>query len=137
MQQLTVLTGNSASHLSRVITHLSQEGVDLRAHCLVDNGDSHCKLRMIVSDPGKAVEILTAQNIVAVVNEVVIIETDDKPGSLATLLGLLEAEDIRVEFTYTAATESPGVAEMVFRFSDNARALSVLEQQGVKIIGDT
>ena len=43
-KQLTVLTGNSVSHLNDVMTLLGGEGINMRAHCLVDNGDSFCKL---------------------------------------------------------------------------------------------
>ena len=134
IKQLTVLTGNSVSHLSNVMSFLSGEGVNIRAHCLVDNGDGYCKLRMVVSEPDKAVEILQANKYTAVVNDVVLIETDDKPGGLSRLLKLLEKEDIQIDFSYTAASESPGIAMMVFRFSDNLKAVKILEKNGLKLI---
>ena len=131
VKQLTVLTGNSASHLREVISLLSNEEVDIRAHCLVDNGDGHCKLRMIVSDPDKAISLLQGNKYAVVANDVVIIETDDKPGGLSVLLKMLEGDDIQIEYSYTAASVSPGIAEMVFRFSDNMRAVGVLERNGL------
>ena len=67
-----------------------------------------------------------------VANDVVIIETDDKPGGLSVMLKMLEGDDIRIEYSYTAASVSPGIAEMVFRFSDNTRAIGVLERNGLK-----
>ena len=129
-KQLTVLTGNSARQVSDVISHLGAEGVDIRAHCLVDNGDGHCKLRMIVSQPERAVDVLQQRRITAVVNDVVVVETDDKPGSLGRMLDVLKAADLRIEYTYTAASRTPGRAVMVFRFSDNARAVESLEGTG-------
>ena len=134
IKQLTVLTGNSVSHLGNVMSFLSGGGVNIRAHCLVDNGDGYCKLRMVVSEPDKAVEILQANKFTAVVNDVVLVETDDKPGGLSRLLKLLEKDDIQIEFSYTAASESPGIAMMVFRFSDNVKAVEILEQNGLKLI---
>ncbi len=131
VKQLTVLTGNFASHLRKVISLLSSEDVDIRAHCLVDNGDGHCKLRMIVSDPDKAITLLQDNKYAVVANDVVIIETDDKPGGLSVLLKMLEGDDIQIEYSYTAAGVSPGIAEMVFRFSDNTRAVSVLKRNGL------
>ena len=131
-RQLTVLTGNSASHLREVISLLSNENVDIRAHCLVDNGDGHCKLRMIVSDPDKAMALLQKNQYGVVVNDVVIIETDDKPGGLSVMLEMLESDNIQIEYSYTAANVSPGIAEMIFRFSDNTRAIDVLERNGLK-----
>ena len=134
IKQLTVLTGNSASHLRKVISLLSNEEVDIRAHCLVDNGDGYCKLRMIVSDPDKAIALLQSNQYAVVANDVVIIETDDKPGGLSFMLKMLAGDDIRIEYSYTAASVSPGVAEMVFRFSDNTKAIGVLERNGLKLL---
>jgi len=131
VKQLTVLTGNSASHLRELISLLSKEDVDIRAHCLVDNGDGHCKLRMVVSDPDKAIALLQSNKYAVVANDVVIIETDDKPGGLSVMLKMLEGDDIQIEYSYTAASVSPGIAEMVFRFSDNTRAVRVLKRNGL------
>jgi len=133
-KQITVLTGNSALHLRNVISNLSNEGVDIRAHCLVDNGDGNCKLRMIVSEPDKAVDILQRKNFAVVVNDVVIIETDDKPGGLSRMLKLIENDEIQIEYSYTAASELSGIAVMVFRFSDNKRAVHVLKRNGITLL---
>ncbi len=133
-KQLTVLTGNSVSHLNDVMSFLGAENVNMRAHCLVDNGDGFCKLRMVVSEPDKAVKILQAKKYTAVVNDVVLVETDDKPGSLSRLLKMLEKNDIQIEYSYTAVSEKPGMAMMVFRFSDNLKAVKSLEANGLKLI---
>ena len=133
-KQLTVLTGNSVSHLNDVMTLLGGEGINIRAHCLVDNGDSFCKLRMVVSKPDRAVEILQANKLTAVVNDVVLVETDDKPGGLSRLLKMLEKDDIQIEYSYTAASEMPGIAMMVFKFSNNQKAVQLLEDSGLKLI---
>ena len=133
-KQLTVLTGNSVSHLNDVMTLLGGEGINMRAHCLVDNGDGFCKLRMLVSEPDRAAEILQANKLTAVANDVVLVETDDKPGGLSRLLKMLEKGDIQIEYSYTAASESPGIAMMVFRFSDNLKAVTILEKNGLKLI---
>jgi hypothetical protein len=128
-RQITVLTTNSASRLSEVFALLSREGVDVRAHCLVDNGRGNCKLRLIVSQPDKAVAILESHHLTAVVNPVVIIAADDRPGGLSRVLELFQDEDVQIEYTYTAASETPGVAVMVFRFADTEAALKILERK--------
>ena len=133
-KQLTVLTGNSVSRLNNVMTLLGGEGINIRAHCLVDNGDSFCKLRMVVSKPDRAVEILQANKLTAVVNDVVLVETDDKPGGLSRLLKMLEKDDIQIEYSYTAASEMPGIAMMVFKFSNNQKAVQLLAESGLKLI---
>ena len=131
-KQLTVLTENSATHLGNVISHLGSEGVDIRAHCLVDNGDGNCKLRMIVSKQEKAATILQYHRLAVVANDVVVVEVDDKPGGLSRILAMLEKDDIRIAYSYIAVSETPGTALMVFRFSDNANAARLLAENGVK-----
>ena len=131
VKQLTVLSENSAYQLRKIISILSNDEIDIRAHCLVDNGDGHCKLRMVVSEPDKAMAILQRSQYAVVANDVVMIETDDKPGGLNVMLKMLEGDDVQIEYSYTAASVSPGIAEMVFRFSDNSRAIGVLERNGL------
>ena len=128
-KQLTVLTENSARRLGCVISHLSSEGIDLRAHCFVDNGDANCKLRMIVSQPDRAAAILQDQRFAVVGNDVVVVEVDDKPGGLNRILAMFEAEDIRIAYSYIAVSETPGTALMVFRFSDNTNAARLLKKK--------
>lgn len=135
-RQLTILTGNSASGLGGLIDRLGAEGIDIRAHCLVDNRDDNCKLRMIVSDPERAVSILQEHNVAVVINDVVMVETDDKPGGLSRLLALFGDKDVPIEYSYSAAGGRAGTAVMVFRFSDNQTAAAVFEQNGVKVLSD-
>ncbi len=90
-KQLSILMENSANQLSRLIHCFSEEGVNIRAPGLVETGDWNCKLRIIVSEPDKAIEILQKKDIAAVINDVVVIETDDQPGALSRVLELFEA----------------------------------------------
>ena len=75
--------------------------------------------------------LLQSNKYAVVANDVVIVETDDKPGGLNVMLEMLEGDDIQIEYSYTAANVSPGIAEMVFRFSDNTRAVGVLKRNGL------
>lgn len=131
-QQLTVLTENKTDHLAEVIAQLSKEDIDIRAHCFVDNGDGNCKLRMIVSNDADAVSILQDQRLAVVTNEVVVAEVEDKPGGLTHILSLLKKENLRIAYSYTAVSDKPGVALMVFKFSDNTHAAQVLENHGIQ-----
>jgi hypothetical protein len=133
-RQLTVLTGNSVPEVGRVFSLLSESGLDVRAHCLVDNGEINCKLRLIVSDPQRAAEVLQAHHFTTVFNDVLIVETDDKPGGLSRILKCLDSSQIQIAYTYTAASETSGTAIMVFRFSDNQNAGSILERNGIRVV---
>ncbi len=133
-QQLTVLTGNGARDVGRVFSLLGEAGIDVRAHCLVDNGEIHAKLRLIVSEPERAAAALAAGKLTAVLNDVVVIEVEDRPGALGRILDALAGEPIAVAYTYTAVSPRPGTAVMVFRFSDNLRAEEALRRQGIRTL---
>ncbi|RTZ94949.1 MAG: hypothetical protein DSY90_14995 [Deltaproteobacteria bacterium] len=132
VRQLTVLTDNSASHLGDLIARLGREGIDIRAHCFVDNGDGNCKLRMIVSNPDAAEIVLQKHHLAVVANDVVVVEVDDKPGGLGRILAIFAAGDVRIAYSYIAVSETPGTALMVFRFSNNSKAARLLKENGVK-----
>ena len=55
----------------------------------------------------------------AKVNEVVAVEIEDKPGSLARMLKPLTEANVAVLYTYAFVGFSIGRAVMIFHFSDN------------------
>ena len=132
VNQLTVLSENSAHRLESVISKLGSEGIDIRAHCFVDNGDGNCKLRMIVSNSDEALSVLQEQGLAVVNNDVVVVEVEDKPGGLGRILSLLKTEKVRIAYSYIAVSEKPGIALMVFKFSENTQAAGLLEKNGIK-----
>jgi hypothetical protein len=79
-------------------------------------------------------KILMKMQIPAYVNEVVAAEIEDKPGSLARLLKPLTEAGVTVIFMYAFITFSEGNAIMVFRFSDNDKAIEVLKANGMNLL---
>jgi hypothetical protein len=99
----------------------------------VDTG-AFGQLRLLVSDVARARRILMEMQIPAFVNEVVAALIEDKPGSLARLLGPLEEAKINVVFMYAFIGFSSDKAVMIFRFSDNDQAIEVLQSNDVKLL---
>lgn len=133
LKQIVVSIENSPNRLYRVIKAMSDGGINLRALNLVDTG-AFGQLRLLVSDVAKARRILMEMNIPAFVNEVVAAEIEDTPGSLSGIMLPLMEADIRVKFIYAFIGTSVGTAVMIFRFSDNDKAIEVLQRHGVKIL---
>ena len=89
---------------------------------------------MLVSDVNKARRILMKMQIPAFVNEVVAAEIADKPGSLAEVLRPLRDANINVIFMYAFIGFSSNHAVMIFRFSDNDKAIDVMQQNGISLL---
>ena len=70
----------------------------------------------------------------AFVNEVVAAEIEDKPGSLAKILQPLTDTGIYGVFMYAFLRFSQGKAVMIFRFSNNEKAIEVLEANGINLL---
>ena len=124
---------NEPGRLLEVTESLGDAGINLRALNLVDTG-AFGQLRLLVSDVATARKILMKMQIPAYVNEVVAAEIEDKPGSLARLLKPLAEAGVTVIFMYAFITFSNGNAIMVFRFSDNDKAIEVLKANGMSLL---
>jgi len=133
LKQIVVSIENAPGRLLEVTSALGQAGINLRALNLVDTG-AFGQLRLLVSNVAKARRILMEMAIPAYVNEVVAAEIEDKPGSLAKILQPLMAANVQVIFTYAFIGFSQDKAVMIFRFSDNDKAVEVLQANGVNIL---
>ena len=133
LKQIVVSIENEPGRLSEVTESLGNAGINLRALNLVDTG-AFGQLRLLVSDVATARKILMKMQIPAYVNEVVAAEIEDKPGSLAKLLKPLTEVGVTVIFMYAFITFSKGNAIMVFRFSDNDKAIEVLKANGMNLL---
>jgi hypothetical protein len=70
----------------------------------------------------------------AFVNEVVAAEIADEPGSLAKILQPLTEANVYVVFMYAFIGFSKGKAVMIFRFSDNDKAIQVMQGNNVTLM---
>ena len=133
LKQIVVSIENSPGRLLEVTESLGDAGINLRALNLVDTG-AFGQLRLLVSDVATARKILMKMQIPAYVNEVVAAEIEDKPGSLAKLLKPLAEAGVTVIFMYAFITFEKGNAIMVFRFSNNDKAIEVLQANGTNLL---
>ena len=133
LKQIVVSIENAPGRLMEVTNALGNAGINLRALNLVDTG-AFGQLRLLVSDVVKARRILMRLEIPAYVNEVIAAEIEDKPGSLAKILQPLTNAGVYVVFMYAFTRFSQGKAVMIFRFSDNERAIDVLTANGINLL---
>ncbi|MHC4791933.1 MAG: amino acid-binding protein [Planctomycetota bacterium] len=134
LKQIVVSIENAPGRLHEVTDALGKAGINLRALNLVDTG-AFGQLRLLVSDVAKARRILMEMQISAFVNEVVAAEIEDRPGSLADLLKPLKEAGVNVVFMYAFIGFSQGAkAVMIFRFSDNDKAIKILKANGINLL---
>ena len=133
LKQITISIENEPGRLLEVTEALGNAGINLRALNLVDTG-AFGQLRLLVSDVRKTRHILMGLQSVAHVEEVVAAEIEDKSGSLAAILRPLKAANINVVFMYAFIGLSSDKAVMIFKFSDNDKAIELLQSINVRIL---
>jgi hypothetical protein len=134
LKQLSIFLENAPGRLHEVAKVFGEAGINLRAHCICDTSHDFGVLRILVSDLATARELIMNRYIPARVDDVIAVEIEDTPGSLANLLSLFLHSRVNVEYMYAVAGASQGKAVMIFRFNDNDQAIEVLCKNGVEIL---
>ncbi|MDR1603313.1 MAG: ACT domain-containing protein [Gracilibacteraceae bacterium] len=130
IDQISVFMENRPGSLAEVTALLGGAGIDLRALSIADT-ENFGILRLIVSEPQRALEVLRAAEYVGSVTPVLAVPLADAPGSLAEVLRVLAEADISLEYLYAFITRQAGHAYVVLRVPDNARAAAVLAAGGI------
>jgi hypothetical protein len=132
IRQISVFLENRPGRLSALCRTLAEAGVNLSTLTLAETGEFGL-LRLITPDPEKTKQVIEQAGYAATSTEVVALQVPDRPGGLASVLQVLEAHQISVEYMYAFAMKAGGDAVMVFRFDDMDRALTVLQAAGVSV----
>ncbi|MBT1074196.1 ACT domain-containing protein [Geobacter grbiciae] len=136
LKQLSVFLDNAPGRLHEATQALGDAGINLRSLSICDTAGFGI-LRILVSDVAKARKVMMEKQIPARVDDVVAVEIDDVPGSLSgTVLKLFLDSQINVDYMYAFAGTGPsaGKAVMIFRFSDNDRAIGIMQGSNIKIL---
>ncbi len=136
LKQLSVFLENSPGRLYEATNALGEAGLNLRSLSICENSGFGV-LRILVSDVVTARRVIMERQLPARVDEVIAVEIDDTPGSLANnVLKPLLNSQVSVEYMYALAGtgHSSGKAVIIFRFSDNDKAIDTLQENSIKIL---
>lgn len=125
VEQLAVFIANQPGTLGEVCDALSANRVNIYGLTVSDTVD-HAVVRMVVSDTRKAVALFEARGTLVVENEVLMIENDNKPGSLSRIAKALAAKNINIEYAYLASLPTAKKGLLILRVGDPSKALKVL-----------
>jgi hypothetical protein len=124
-KQLALFLNNRPGTLARVCDALNAARINIYAISTSDTVD-HSVVRMIVSDPRKALLLFEEHGTLVVETEVLIIEGDNKPGSLARICHRLANAGINIEYCYCATPPDARKGLLVLRANQPKKALKVL-----------
>src|ERR1700744_3695125 len=124
-KQLALFLENRPGTLARVCDALSEAKINIYAVSTSDTVD-HSVVRMVVSDPVKALFVFEERGTLVVEDDVLMITGDNKPGSLATIAHKLSVAKVNIEYAYCATPPDAKKGLLILRVSDAKKALKIL-----------
>lgn len=133
IRQLSVFVENKKGSLHEITDVLARAGIDLRSMCVADTSD-YGIVRMITSDPERAVRELQEAGHTANIREITAFSVPDESGGLANVLNLLEENEVNIEYLYALITSAVGQAYTLLRTDDTERAEQILRDNGIALL---
>jgi hypothetical protein len=123
--QLAVFLANKPGTLAAVCDALASEEINIFALTVSDTID-HAVVRMIVSDPKRALSIFEQHGTLVVENEVLLLEQDNKPGTLSEIAKKLAEKNVNIEYAYLATAKTARKGLLVLRPNNLNKAIEIL-----------
>jgi hypothetical protein len=124
-KQLALFLENRPGTLARVCDALSAAKINIYAISTSDTVD-HSVVRMVVSDPMRALHLFEEHGTLVVEDDVLMIGGDNKPGSLARIARKLSEAKVNIEYIYSATSPDSKKGLLIMRASDPKKALKIL-----------
>jgi len=129
LKQLSVFLENKAGSICEVAELLRKKNIDVVALCIADTAKFGI-LRMVVSDPDAAVELLRGQGQTVSLTDVLVVGIENKPGGMLPALRTLNEANVGIEYMYAFVGKTKG-AYMVLRVENPEKVAEVLKAKGI------
>lgn len=127
-KQLAIFLDNRPGMLARVADALAEAKINIYAITTSDTVD-HTVIRLVVSDPIKALHVFEERGALVVEDDVVLIEGSNKAGELARIAQRLAEAKVNIEYCYSATPPEAKKGLLILRVSNPAKALKVLNSR--------
>ncbi|HLN74069.1 MAG: ACT domain-containing protein [Methylococcaceae bacterium] len=132
IKQLSVFLENKTGRLNEVTTILGNAGINMSAFSVADTSEFGI-LRMIVTEPEKALAILKEAEFSVRLTEVVCLNSPNEPGALARALNILSAESVFIEYLYAYSMDNKS-ANIVLKPDNIQKCIEVLQAHKMELV---
>lgn len=119
--------------MRKALDVLENGGVNIRALSIADTSDFGI-LRLIVPDPEGTKKLLEDNNFIVKIGEVIAVRMSDKPGGLGIILGILDDNDINLEYLYAFVEEKENRAIVLLHPENIDKGIEALQDGGAEVI---
>lgn len=125
-RQLSVFLENKPGVLAEVCKALGDHEINIRGVSVSDTVD-HAVVRLVVSDPQKAIHVLGEHGALVVETDVLVVKLSDHPGALAELASKFARGKVNIEYAYGSSDDT--TATIFMRVSDSKKGLELLSSK--------
>ena len=132
IKQLSVFLENKTGRLNEVTQILGNAGINMSAFSVADTSEFGI-LRMIVSDPEKALSILKEADFSVRLTDVICLNSPNEPGALARALNILSGEEVFIEYLYAYSMDDKS-ANIVLKPDNIQKCIDVLQAHKMELV---
>lgn len=133
LNQLTIFAENKKGTLQKITGILAANDINILGSVTNDSAE-YGIIRMLVSEPEKAIEVLREAEYLCKLTDVLSIEVADEVGNLNHLLLALEESNISVDYLYLSFDREEGKPIMVLHVDDAAEVEECLKYKGFHVL---
>jgi hypothetical protein len=131
IHQLSVFLENKSGRLTEVLEVLGEENIRITALSVADTAEFGI-LRLIVTEPEKARELLKKHSFTVNMTDVISVMAPDEAKHYAKILRILSDLDISVEYTYAYSVGNKSI--IILRCSDTEKAIKALKSHEMELL---
>lgn len=132
IKQLSVFLENKTGRLNEVTQLLGNAGINMSALSLADTSEFGI-LRLIVSEPQKALSILKEAEFSGSLTDVICLNSPNVPGALAKALNILSEEGVFIEYLYAYSMDNKS-ANIVLKPDNIQKCIEVLQAHKMELV---
>jgi len=125
-KQLALFVENKPGTLASVCQALADKKINIEAISISDAVD-HAVVRMVVSDPQKALHLLGEHGILVIERDVLVLDGPSQPGTLARVAKMLAKQKINIDYAYSSTAPDSATGAMILRVDNIAKAKRALK----------
>ncbi|MBW8326530.1 MAG: acetolactate synthase [Prolixibacteraceae bacterium] len=132
IKQLSVFLENKTGRLNEVTQILGNAEINMSAFSVADTSEFGI-LRMIVSDPEKALSILKEAEFSVRLTDVICLNSPNEAGALARALNILSGESVFIEYLYAYSMDDKS-ANIVLKPDNIQKCIEVLQAHQMELV---
>ncbi len=134
VKQIYVTVKNEAGVLNRMADFLADRGINIEAVAGYEmTGTDKAKVMLVVDDTRRATDLLKQKGFTTLEErEEILVELENKPGSLKSVTSILAAKGINIKQIYGSMSSEKSPVRVVMSTSDNQTAIVTLKKAAVR-----